>query len=347
VSEPGRPRPGPRPRPFDAGTAAKTALGFAVAVLLVYLLGAVVGWERTVAGLRTADPAVVAAACLSSLLCLAAWGKTWQVVLRAVDVAVPYRRLVVTFYAATFANYVTPMGQAGGEPFIAYVLARDVGTDYERSLASVVVADLLRLAAFLSVGLVGVVYLLAAAGPLPGGVDRFVGLLVGTAVLVPVIAVIGWRRRERVARAVLRTFAPVARRTDRVDLGAVRARIDRFYGAVERVADAPRAVAVASGFAYAGWLLFALPLYLAGVALGQPVPLGLVCFLVPVTVVVGAAPTPGGLGAIEGSLVVLLGALAALPAGDALAVVTLYRLASYWLVIALGGIAALWVLARS
>jgi len=335
------------PRPFDAGTVAKTALGFAVAVLLVYLLGAVVGWDRTVAGLRAADPGLVAAACLSSLLCLAAWGKTWQVVLRAIDVTVSYRRLVVTFYAATFANYVTPMGQAGGEPFIAYVLARDVGTDYERSLASVVVADLLRLAAFLSVGLIGVGYLLAAAGPLPGRVDRFVGLLIGAAVLVPAAAALGWRRRGLVARAVLRGLAPAARRTDRIDLGAVRARIERFYGSVEQVADAPRALAVAGGFAYVGWLLFALPLYLAGLAIGQPVSPWLVCFLVPVTVVVGAAPTPGGLGAIEGSLVALLGVLAALPAGEALAVVTLYRLASYWLVIALGGVAALWVLARS
>ena len=104
------------------GRLLKTLLGFTVAVALVGLLVVGVGWERTLSRLRTARPGWVLLACLSSMLCLAAWTKTWQAVLSAAGVSVPYRKLVVTFFAATFANYVTPMGQAGGEPFIAYVL---------------------------------------------------------------------------------------------------------------------------------------------------------------------------------------------------------------------------------
>jgi hypothetical protein len=59
-----------------------------------------------------------------------------------------------------------------------------------------------------------------------------------------------------------------------------------------------------------------------------------------------SAPVPGGLAAIEGTLVALLGTLTALTAGGALAVTTVYRLTSYWFVVALGGAAALWVIAR-
>ena len=47
------------------------------------------------------------------------------------------------------------------------------------------------------------------------------------------------------------------------------------------------------------------------------------------------------------SLVVLLGALTMLSASEALAVTTVYRLTSYWFVVAVGGLAALWVLART
>jgi len=332
--------------PLDRRTAAKLAAGVVVAVLLVYLLGVVVGWAETRRRLRVADGRWVAAACLSSLLCLAAWAKTWQVVVRALGVAVPYRKLVTTFLAATFANYVTPMGQAGGEPFIAYVLARDTEASYEESLASVVAADLLRALPFLNVGVVGSGYVLLtrSAG---GRTVEFAAALGVLAVGLPVGVAAAWRFRAAVERAVVAAARPVARRTDRIDLGAVRGRLERLSASVERIAADRRALAVAVGFAYAGWALFALPLYLSGLALGLPVALPLVAFLVPATVVAGAAPTPGGLAAIEGSLVVLLGALAALSAGEALAVTTVYRLTSYWLVVGVGGLAALWVVRRA
>lgn len=54
-----------------------------------------------------------------------------------------------TYLAATFANYTTPFGQAGGEPFIAYVLSADTEASYEESLASVSTADLMHLLPFL------------------------------------------------------------------------------------------------------------------------------------------------------------------------------------------------------
>jgi uncharacterized protein (TIRG00374 family) len=98
--------------------------------------------------------------------------------------------------------------------------------------------------------------------------------------------------------------------------------------------------------AYIGWILFALPLYFSGIALDLPVSLLLVFFVVPATIVVSFTPLPGGLGAIEGALVLLLTALAAFSAGEALAITTVYRLTSYWIVVAVGGIAAIWVTAR-
>ena len=332
--------------PFDRRTALKLTLGFAVALVLLYLLGAVIGWERTIEQLRTARLRWVAVACLSTLLCLAAWGKTWQIVLRTIDVPVSYRRLLMTFLAATFANYVTPMGQAGGEPFIAYVLSRDTEASYEQSLASVVTADLLRLLPFFNVGVIGVGYVLLET-QLPADTERYALLLVALAVALPVGIVAGWWRRDAVRRGVLRSVSPVARRTDRIAVDALAERIDRLYESIERIARSPRALLGALGFAYVGWILFALPLYFAGLALGLPISLLLVSFLVPITVIAGSTPSPGGLAVIEGTLVALLTALAALSADQALAVTTVYRLASYWFVIAVGGVAALWVLARA
>jgi len=330
---------------FGYRRVAKFVVGFGVAVLLVYLLGVAVGWGETVERLRTANFGWVALACASSLLCLAVWGKMWQVVLEAVGVSVTYRKVVVTFFAASFANYVTPMGQAGGDPLIAYVLSRDTEASYEQSLASVVITDVLRLLPFFTVAGLGLLYLLINGG-LPEVVETVAVALAALAIGLPTLLFVGWWYRLSVRGAVISLASPVARRTGRVSLESLRERIDSLYDSLELIADSRKAVVLSVVLAYVGWILFALPLYFSGFALDLPLSLLLVFFVVPATVVVSFTPLPGGLGAIEGALVLLLTALAAMSAGEALAVTTVYRLASYWIVVAVGGLAALWVTAR-
>jgi len=333
-------------RILDGRAAAKLVGGLLVGALLVYLLGTVVGWAETVRRLRGADRRWVALACLSSLCCLAAWTKTWQVVIRTLGVTVGYRRLVVTFLAATFANYVTPMGQAGGEPFIAYVLSRNSEATFEESLASVVTADLLRALPFFNVGLVGLGYLIATAG-LSGRTGELAAVLVGLAVALPVGVVALWRYRAAVRGGILRAVGPIARRTGRVGLGAVRDRIDRLYAAVERITGSRRALVVAVGFAYLGWVFFALPLYVAGLTLAIPVDLLLVLFVVPASTLAGLTPSPGGLGGVEVALVALLVALTSISPAGAFALALVYRVMSYWFAILVGGAAAVVVVART
>jgi len=332
--------------PAERRTLIKLAIGFGVAAVLVYLLGAIVGWGETIEHLRAASLGWVAIASLSTLLCLVAWAKTWQVVLATMDISIPHRKLIVTFTAGQFVNYVTPMGQVGGEPFIAYILLHDTDATYEQSLASVVTADLLRLLPFFNVGLIGLGYLLLDAG-LPGSVEQFAVVLTGLAVAVPVGAALTWRCRYPVKRATIRILTPLLRGTNRFSIENIQDRIDEFYESLELIAGSRRALTIALSFSYLGWILFALPLYFSAIALGLPVSILLMCFLVPVTVIAGSTPLPGGLAAIEGTLVVLLAALTAMSASEALAITTIYRLTSYWIVVFVGGVAALWVLARA
>jgi len=163
-------------------------------VLLVYLLGVVAGWREIGRALAGADFRWLAVACGSTFLGLAAWSQAWRVVLSAVGIEVSGRRLVVTYLAATFANYVTPFGQAGGEPFIAYVLSQGTGASYEDSLASVVVTDLLNLLPFFNFAAIGFAVLLVSA-ELPPAVRPLAYGLTALAIGVPVLAYVGWNHR--------------------------------------------------------------------------------------------------------------------------------------------------------
>ncbi|MBX0295707.1 lysylphosphatidylglycerol synthase transmembrane domain-containing protein [Haloarcula nitratireducens] len=330
----------------DQKTVAQIVLGFAVAGLVVYLLVDFVGTAGVLAELRTAEPTWLALACLSTMLCLVAWGKAWQIVLAVVGIEERFSSLVVTYFAATFANYVTPLGQAGGEPFIAYVLSRDTEASYQDSLASVVTADLLNLFPFVTFAGVGFAALLYRSS-LPDTIEPLAGGLVVLSVGVPVFAAVGWRYRKRLAETGLGLVAPVARRTPRVTLSGLRERLRETETAFQRIATDRRALVEALSFSYVGWVFFALPLYLAAQSIGVELTVLLVLFIVPASTLAGIAPSPGGSGAISTALVVLIVALTAISRTDATAVAILYRVASYLFALLLGGGAALYVLKRN
>ena len=331
---------------LDRRTLVKTVAGFIVAGIILYLLAVGIGIEEIRAELADADPLWLAAGCASTAVGLVSWAKAWQVVLGVVGIPVRFRKLVVTYYAATFANYVTPLGQAGGEPFIAYVLSRDTEASYEDSLASVVTADLLNLLPFFTFAALGTVVLVLRT-TLSDQIRGVAGVLVAFAVGAPVVAVLGWRSRKRVGNVVLRVVAPVAERTRFVSFESVRERMHDLNTAFERITADTQALAHALGYSYVGWLFFALPLYFAVRAIGESISLFLVFFIVPASTLAGLTPSPGGLAGVEAALAGLLGTLGGFTFATGLSIAIVYRLASYVFAILLGGVAALYVVSRS
>ena len=325
---------------IDRSTAAKSLVGFLIAGVVLYLFGRVVGWNRITQSLRGADLRWLALACASTTVCLVIWSKAWDVILSAVDVEIPFRSIVVTYYAATFADYVTPFGKAGGSPFVAYVLSSDDRTSFENALASVVVSDTLNLVPFFSFAAVGFVAL-AATGSLPSNARTLIYALGALLFVIPGIGYLLWTRRDATEELVVRLLGPVARRTDRISVLGVRERIERFYAQLEVITGTGHAVAHTLAYAYAGWMFFAVPLYLAALTVGVHVDPLLVLFIVPASTLASFVPTPGGLGGVEAAVTGLLVALAGLSAGTAASIALLYRFASYWYVVAVGGAAAL------
>ena len=331
---------------LDRRSMAKAVVGFTIAIVLLYFLGSAVGWGDILDALARADLRWVAIACLSTCGYLLAWTKTWQVVLDAGGISIPYRELVPTYLAATFANYTTPFGQAGGEPFIAYVLSADTHASYEESLASVSTADLLNLLPFFTFAGVGLAAL-AITGTVPPGARSILVGLAAIAIGVPALVYGAWRRRDLVENILTTLAHPVTKRTDRIAMAQVNARIDSFYDQLARIADEPRDLLVGLVYSYLGWVFFAAPLYFAALALGLPVDPLLVAFLVPASSLAGFVPTPGGLGGVSTALVALVVALTPVGAGPAAALALLYRATSYVFALAVCGPTALYVTARA
>ena len=317
-------------------TIAKVGAGFVVAAVLLYLLGRVVGWAEIARALRSADPRWLVLAMASTAAGLVVWTRVWDDVLSALSVDVPFPSLVGTYFAATFADYVTPAGKVGGGPIIAYLLSTDERVTYHEGLASVTTTDLLNvlpLFAFAAVGTVG----LLLRGTLPPRADLFVVAILGFAAVVAlVVAFVAWRRAD-VEDALVSALRPLAGRLPFLDASSVEGEIREFSTQIGRIAERPRLLVGTLAYSLVGWILFAAPLYLAARSLGVALYPPLVLFIIPASTLAGLVPTPGGLGGVEFAVTGLLVALAPLDAGAAAAVTLLYRVANYWFVVVVGG----------
>lgn len=102
-------------------------------------------------------------------------------------------------------------------------------------------------------------------------------------------------------------------------------------------------MAAISALTLLGWVALAGSLSLSALALGHHAPLAVSLFVVPVVGYSNLLPLPGGLGGYEAALVGLLVWLAGMDPVGAVAVTVVFRLVSYWFVIAVGVVLALFL----
>jgi len=319
-----------------------SVVGFALAgVVLAGLLWAV-GPTDVVDAIRRADPTVLAAVFAVAVCWLSAWGLALWTVLSGLGSSIRAHVAILVFAAATFANNVTPFGQAGGEPVAALFISRSAGTEYETGLAAIASVDSINFVPSIGLASVGIVYFSTQVSF--GSRLQFASYAVAAlAIAVPVLAVVGWNYRYRVEAAAVRVATPVASLVGRVvprrsppTADAIRSRVEGFFHAIERVSGNRRGLALTFGFALLGWLCLATSLWLSLFALGQTVAYPVALVVVPVGAIAGATPLPGGLGGVEAVLITLLVALG-VPNGAAAAAVIIHRTATYVLPTVVGG----------
>ena len=330
-----------------------TIVGFLAAAVVFALLFSFAGIDELLATLRAADTGLVALAAGATMAWLLAWAVSLHTVLGILGVGLSYPASFLVFSGATFANNVTPFGQAGGEPITAFLISRVTDAEYERGLAAIASVDTLNFVPSITIALIGAGYF---ATEVALGANRnllaAVGAVVALAVAVPTLVYLGWRRRYGVEARIVAGLTPIIRRAadwlPRVPVPTpegIEDRIDGFFRAIERVAATPRELAIALAASTIGWLCQTLALWVAFEAVGVSVPLSVVLVAVPIGAIAGVTPLPGGAGGIETVLVLLLLAapLPQVTEATAVAAVVIFRGAVYWIPTLLGGIVVAWI----
>ena len=323
-----------------------TLVGFAAALVVLGLLVGLVGVGRVIETLSRADPTVLLGVLGAATVWMVSWGLSLRTVLGVLGSTVPARVAILVFAAATFANNVTPFGQAGGEPVTALFISRAADTEYETGLAAIASVDSLNFVPSILLALVGIGYFSATVAF--GRRLQYAAAAVAVLALgIPAVGYYAWQNRYRVEMRVVGVLTPVVRWAGRVlprreppDAHVIEARIEGFFHGIERVADDRRGLATALGFSALGWLCLAVSLWLSLWSLGYLVPFAATLVVIPVGAIAGITPLPGGLGGVETVLVAMLVPTTGVTVAGATAAVVLHRAATYWLPVLVGGGAA-------
>ncbi|WP_435062238.1 lysylphosphatidylglycerol synthase transmembrane domain-containing protein [Halobaculum sp. EA56] len=331
---------------MDSGQLRATVVGFLGAFAVLGALLYLVGVGDLVEVLRGASVETVALVIVATLGWLAAWSIALRTVLGVLGVRLSVVRSFLVFSGAMFSNNVTPFGQAGGEPVTALLISKVANTEYERGLAAIASVDTLNFVPSVTLALVGAAYF-ATEVTFGTRLRVATGVVVALALLVPGAVYLGWRNRYALEDRVVAAVVPGVRRVARAlpvfsapTEESVESRIGHFFGAIERVATDRTGVALSLAASTLGWVFQMIALYLAFVAVDQPVPFSAMLFVVPMGAIAGVTPLPGGAGGIEAVLVAVLAALpsVSVSASVALAAVVIYRGAVFWVPVAIGGV---------
>jgi hypothetical protein len=253
---------------------------------------------------RSADLLLLAAAvgCYVAMLALATW--RWQVLLEALGVAAPLRRLTASYLVATFFNNFLP-SNIGGD----VVRVRDGSRITGSTAASLAVVGIDRILGF------GALYALAAASFVLGGpvVRGFAGarvVLAGLAALFAALAYVFFR--PGTARAMMS-----ASRLDRIEW--VREQFEAAQGAVHSYRARVRTVWIAFAASLAVQALAVWYYVAVARALRIPLSTSAAFLMVPLCTLLQAVPVSfNGWGLREGLFTVYFGQLG-LPKESALA----------------------------
>lgn len=303
---------------------------YLVSTAILAGLGYFADFEKFIASLSSADPLYFSLAFVFGMTFFLSNAVIWRSFLREVGVELSLWKSAKLFMGGQFMNSVTPLGQFGGEPLMAYIISDNTDAGYDQSVSSIVSADIINSAPFITFSGAALLYL-SLFGSLN---SRLVDIAYLVVILLVVLLAAGyflWFEREKLENFVIGVLTKAE---------SIMNRDQAFEGLKEKVRDAaelfqsfgknPRhllrtsLIAHASGFAQVICMIFVLQ------SLGYSPGIAAVTLTVILSSLASFSPTPGGTGTIEAAMTGLLLLFTSIPPDEALAAAVLFRLTTYW-----------------
>lgn len=269
---------------------------------------------------------------LTGLMTLPIWAYSWYKLLNSLDTRISYFKSLKLFTAGNFLNSVTPIGQFGGEPLMAYIIQKNSDLDYENAFSAVISADIINSIPILTFMIGGSIYALIFSS-MNGLATEALFLSLMLLTVGGGLAYLLWYRFNLVGSAITGFIERIERLTgiEKNIAEITEGKIYKLENSFQKVREDPIELLKTSLVAHTFFIFQILSLYLVITAVtGLRPELTPLYFILPFSSVANFSPTPGGSGTYEALLAGLLTAFLGLSSGEAVTTAILYRFTTFW-----------------
>lgn len=316
----------------------KTVLLLGISVLILLIMLWFVGIDQVISALKMANLTIIALAVLTQIATYFLYTLRWQILNRLADMDVSIRQLLPMVLVGLAVNNITPSGRGGGEPVRAYILAKEKNYHMEETFATVVADRALDTFPFVVLAAITI-----AAMALYFDFSPWLLTVMVLAVIVIVIVLFiliymcinpgfGKRVDGWIIGLVRRFYKKNSEELEEKIHGI----IFGFQDTMKMLISNRKVMYYTILLSFVIWIFEIIRVYLVFLAFGANVNLIVIGEVFIVASLVGMIPLlPGGLGAIDGMMILFYSA-AGITSSISAAATVIERLISFWMATIIG-----------
>jgi uncharacterized protein (TIRG00374 family) len=262
----------------------------------------------------------------------------WHDFLKKINPGIRYLKTLQLFMAGSFLNSITPLGQFGGEPFMAYVIDRNTDASYEEAFSAVLSADLVNSIPGFTFLFGGGLYLLFF-GAITDRILQVVAIGVVSCIILGVMLYLLWFRSGTIESQIISVLKALENFFGRGGklVKAAEERLEEVESAFRTIGEDPKSLFKITLFTHTGFVVNTTVLYCLILALGVQNPaFTSIYFVLILSELANYSPTPGGSGTFEGAMAGLITLFMSVDFATALGIAMLYRTTNFWPSILIG-----------
>jgi uncharacterized protein (TIRG00374 family) len=316
----------------------KTLLLMVVGVAVLGLMVLILGPENIESAIQQSNPWYLVLAVVIQLVIYGLWTERWKITTSSVDISIKRRNLLPMLLVGMAINNLTPSGRGGGEPVRAYILGKYSNSPTENAFATVIADRGLDTFPFIALAVLTIITAILYIN-LPQWM--VITLIVCLAVLIILFVVglymcINREFGDKTVKWFLRLVKRISSKWhNKIEHWTINA-VEGFQDSMKVMISDRKVLLYGIPLSFVIWGLEILRVYVVFLALNINAPVEIIAAVFVISTLIGMIPLlPGGLGAVDGMMILLYSYAGISPSVSAAATLV-ERLISYWMTSIIG-----------
>lgn len=316
----------------------KTIVLLLVGLGILALMVIFIGPGKIETALKNANPWYVALAVVIQFVIYGMWTQRWSITIHSLQIYIKKRHIFPMLMVGLAVNNITPSARGGGEPVRAYMLSKYSKAPIENAFATVIADRGLDTFPFVVLAILTIIFSVMYLN-LPGWVVYALGISLAALVTVFLIILCMSINAAAGEKITIWVVGLIKRFSKRKHFEIEKRAMDAMRGFQDsmRVMMRDRRVLMYGlPLSFLIWFMEVIRVYIVFSSFGTPVPLGIIAAVFVIATLMGMIPfLPGGIGAVDGVMIILYSA-AGVPPSISAAATIVERLISFWMTSVIG-----------